>query len=375
MAVKNFIPEIWSARLLNSLDKAHVVTALVNRDFEGEIKQCGDKVRIASIGDIAIHDYSRNTDILDPEELNIGDQMLEITQQKYYNFQIDDVDRAQMRTNIMDSAMQKSGYALSDLADAWLANVLASGVSGGNLVGSDDSPEAIDASKAYTALVQLKTILDKNNVPTQERWALVPPEFHNLLLQDERFVSSGSAKADEVLTNGLVGSAAGFSIYMSNNLPGGFGTYKVIAGYAGAATYAEQVLETEAYRMEKRFADAVKGLHVYGAKVTRPEQLAMLTCSIDSGVLTPLSLTSKEGTASGKTSVSVNPALPSGMTAKYKTAASVSVPAYGSTLTGYTAFTADTDITATDGHDIVVAYEGSDGKVKAAGKTTVTAKA
>lgn len=280
MAVKTFIPQLWSARLLHSLEKAHVVTALVNRDYEGEIKQCGDKVKIASIGDISIRDYTRNTDIDDPEELSLSDQMLEITQQKYYNFQIDDVDRAQMRTNIMDSAMQKSGYALADIADKWLAQQLVNGVASGNAIGSDSAAEEVNVSNAYEKLIALKTILDKNNVPTQGRWVIVPPEFHNLLLQDARFIASGSAKADGILSNGFVGSVAGFSVHMSNNLPGEVGKQKVIAGYMDAATYAEQVLETEAYRMEKRFADAVKGLHVYGAKVTRPQQLAVMTCNI-----------------------------------------------------------------------------------------------
>lgn len=97
MAVTNFIPQVWSARLLAHLDKAHVLTNLVNRDYEGEIRQYGDTVKITQIGDITIKDYVTNTDIDDPQELTTEQQLLVIDQQKYYAFQIDDVDAAQAR--------------------------------------------------------------------------------------------------------------------------------------------------------------------------------------------------------------------------------------------------------------------------------------
>ena len=128
--------------------------------------------------------------------------------------------------------------------------------------------------------------------------------------------------------------------------------------------------------MEKRFADAVKGLHVYGGKVVRPAAIAVLTAAFDTGILEPLTLTSAAGSESGKTKVSVDETLPAGYTAKYKTAATVKLPQYDEALTsGWTAFTPDADITATTGHEIVVAYVDAANKAKAAGKTTVTAMA
>lgn len=148
----------------------------------------------------------------------------------------------------------------------------------------------------------------------------------------------------------------------------------MLASYNGATSYAEQILSTEAYRMEKRFADAVKGLHVYGAKVTRPDKIAVLTASFDSGLLEPLTLTSAAGSATGKTKVTVSPAVPTGYTAKYKTAAAVQIPQYDAVLTtGWSAFTANADITAATGNEIAVAYVDGSNKAKAAGKTAVTA--
>lgn len=376
MAVTNFIPQVWSARLLAHLDKAHVLTNLVGRDYEGEIRQYGDTVKITQIGDITIKDYVTNTDIDDPQELTTEQQLLVIDQQKYYAFQIDDVDAAQARASLADAAMQRAAYGLADVADRWLAEIMAAGADEGNQLGSDAAPVALTAETAYTYLVRLKVILDKRNVPTSGRWVLVSPEYHGLLLQDDRFVGTGGTAAEAALGNGYIGSAAGFRVYLSNNLPGSLGAQKVIASYNGATSYAEQILKTEAYRLEKRFADAVKGLHVYGGKVTRPNAIAVLTAAFDTGILEPLTLTSTAGSASGKTKVSVAETLPAGYSAKYKTAAAVKIPQYDEALTsGWTAFTPDADITATTGNEIAVAYVDSTNKAKAAGKTTVTAMA
>ena len=113
MSVAKFIPTIWSARLLEHLDKAHVYAALVNRDYEGEIKNFGDKVKINQIGDITIKDYTKGSDIDDPEELTGSDQELVIDQAKYFNFSIDDVDNAQTNPKLMDEAMQRAAYGMN----------------------------------------------------------------------------------------------------------------------------------------------------------------------------------------------------------------------------------------------------------------------
>lgn len=92
MSVEKFIPQIWSARLLNHLDKRHVYLNLLNRDYEGEIKNFGDTVKVNQIGDITIKDYTKGTDIEAPEDVSGAQQELKIDQAKYFNFSVDDVD-------------------------------------------------------------------------------------------------------------------------------------------------------------------------------------------------------------------------------------------------------------------------------------------
>ena len=287
MAVTTFIPELWSARLLYALEKAHIATNLVNRNYEGEISNHGDTVHINTIGAITVKSYTKNTDIADPEVLSTTDQTLVIDQSKYFNFQVDDVDKVQAAGELVDTAMGRAAYALADVSDAYLLGVIAAGAAAGNTIGSAAAPVALTASNVYENIVKLKTKLDKANVPNTGRTIVVPPDVHSLLLLDDRFAKSTATAGQEALINGLVGRIAGFDVYMSNNVKTGTGTdtgktpyFEITAQITDATTYAEQIIKTEAYRIEKRFADGVKGLHVYGAKVTDGSQIAALIASV-----------------------------------------------------------------------------------------------
>lgn len=280
MSVANFIPTIWSARLLRHLDTKHVYAKLLNRDYEGEIKNFGDTVKINQIGNVTVKDYTKGTDIEDPDELTGEQQILTIDQAKYFNFAVDDVDYAQTNPKLMDKAMQRAGYGVNDVTDQFAANLLYVNAASKNMLGSDDSPLVPTKDDAYDMLVDLATLLTESNVPMAGRWAVVPAWFHGLLLKDKRFVGNGTDYNKAILEGGEVGVAAGFSIWLSNNVPHTEGTkYKIISGTNEAGSYAEQILKTEAYRPEKRFADAVKGLHVYGAKVLQPNCLSVLTAN------------------------------------------------------------------------------------------------
>ena len=288
MAITTFIPELWSARLLYALEKSHVATNLVNRNYEGVIANQGDTVHINSIGAVTVKDYTKNTNIADPEVLTTADQTLDIDQAKYFNFQVDDVDKAQISGEIIDTAMGRSAYALADVSDAFLLKTIANGVVSANKIGAKATLTALTASNVYENIVKMRTLLDKANVPTTGRTIVVPPEVYALLLLDDRFAKSGSDSGQNALLNGMVGRVAGFDVFMSNNCvsgtDGGSGSntpyFVITAQVADACTYAEQIIKTEAYRMEKRFADAVKGLHVYGAKVTDGSQIAAMYCSV-----------------------------------------------------------------------------------------------
>lgn len=287
MAVTTFIPELWSARLLYALEKSHVATNLVNRNYQGMITNVGDTVHINSIGAITVKDYAKNTDMAAPEALTTADQSLVIDQAKSFNFQVDDVDNVQAAGDLVDTAMGRAAYALADVSDAFLLKTIAGGADTGNIVGAASAPIALTSSNVYENIVKLRTKLDKANVPNTGRTLVVPPEVYALLLLDDRFAKSDAAAGQNALLNGEVGRVAGFTVFMSNNVNTGTGTdtgktpyFEVTAQVETATTYAEQIIKTEAYRMEKRFADGVKGLHVYGAKVTDGAQIAKLICSV-----------------------------------------------------------------------------------------------
>lgn len=281
MALSNFIPVVWSARILSNLHRAHVYgqAGVVNREYEGEIRDVGDTVKINSIGPVTIGNYTKNTNIGDPETLTDAQMTLLINQAKYFNFQVDDIDRAQQKPSVMDEAMKEASYGLRDVSDTFIAS-LYTGVAAGNVIGNDTTPVTPTSANAYDYLVDLGTLLDEANVPTEGRWSIVPPWFHGLLLKDDRFVGVGSASSDQVLRNGEIGTAAGFRVLKSNSVPNVAGAkYKIMAGHPMAISFAEQIVKVEGYRPEKRFADAVKGLHVYGAKVVRPTAFAVMTAN------------------------------------------------------------------------------------------------
>lgn len=280
MSLANFIPQVWSAQLLISLKKSLVYgqAGVVNRDYQGEITAYGDTVKINGIGAVTIGDYARNTNMLDPENLTDNTRTIVIDQSKFFNFQVDDLDKAQQNPSVMGQAMQEAAYALRNVADTFIAG-LYTGVQAANTIGTDAAPIVPTKDTAYDYLVDLGTKLDEANVPEEGRWVVVPPWYEGMMLKDARFIQYTESNV-AIRNNGRIGRAAGFDVLKSNNVPNTTATkYKVIAGYSGAMSYAEQVNEVEAYRPEKRFADAVKGLHLYGGKLVRPDGLAVMTAN------------------------------------------------------------------------------------------------
>lgn len=279
MSVENFIQKVWSAKILSALLKSHVFgqPSVVNREYEGEIKDKGSSVKINAIGDVTVKDYTKNTDIDGAEELNDASLELVITEGKYFNFAVDDVDKVQSNADVMGEGLRRAAHSLRDKSDLFIASHHVH-VPAANLIGSDASPVVPTKADIYDYLVDLGIKLDEANVPTENRFCVVPPWIEGLLLKNTLFVGVGSMKSDETLRNGVIGRAAGFDILKSNNTPNTAGTkYKVIAGHPMAFSFAEQIVKVVAYQPEKRFADAVKGLHVYGGKLVRPYAWAVGT--------------------------------------------------------------------------------------------------
>ena len=340
MAITHFQPEVWSATLLSILRKQLVFGAVANRNYEGDIAQYGDTVHIVSISDPTIVDYTKDTD-LTIEVLTDSEQLLTIDQSKAFAFEVDDIDMRQARNGgaLMTEAASRSGYKLADTADQYLAAKIAGAATPlGSVIDASGT-----ATNVYDQLVvPMGVKLDENNVPSEGRWLVVPPAVYGKLQLDARFIRQSEAGTNALHT-GLVGDAAGFTIYKSNNCGlsnrtvtaagssgqatvvgaagafsqadvglsvtgtnvgasakvnsvsadgttatlsvnnsgavtsvtlGGGGSY-AYAGTNDGLSYAEQINKVEAFRPQKRFSDALKGLHLYGAKVVRPEALVV----------------------------------------------------------------------------------------------------
>lgn len=294
---------LWSDTYLERLYKDLVYDKCFNKNYEGDIKNVGDTVRIGTVGPITVSSYTTNTVNLTPQLIQTDMQSMTITQSEYFYFALDDVDKAQAMKGVMEGAMKEAAYAMRNTMDAFLATTLAAGLNSTNTVYSGTSVSSAtnplivgtnsgDAN-AYEVLVALNTLMNLNNVPAGGRFVVVDPNFVGKMLVDARFTSFATAAAVDTMKAGssmggdLGGGLAttlkmlvGMDIMVSNNVPV-TGTapaqvFNILAGYTGASTWAEQIPigSPEAFRLQTGFADAVRGNHLYGAKVTRPNALA-----------------------------------------------------------------------------------------------------
>jgi hypothetical protein len=272
MSVKNFIPELWAARALAKLRKALVYAAGVNTDYEGEIRQAGDTVRINSIGEVTIADYVPNSTSITPEELNDQQQVLKVDQMKYFAFKVDDVDQAQLRGNVMDEAIGSGAWGLANAADYFVSGLY-------DQAGTTTVETAVNSLNVLVCLLTLGQKLDELNVPQVDRWCVIPPWMKTKLILAKVLLEN--SPGNEAWTNGYVGRAAGFDLRESNNVRLVSATnYKIMAGTRKAISFAGQINKVEAYRPQSEFSDAVKGLYVYGGKVVYPDALAVLDATI-----------------------------------------------------------------------------------------------
>ncbi|MDA2805710.1 N4-gp56 family major capsid protein [Nocardiopsis suaedae] len=291
MAVDTFIPEVWNAELLVSLKKRYVFgqAGVINRDYEGDISQFGDTVHIGTLAAPTIATYTKNSTTINPETLTTTDQTLLIDQAKYFAFEVDDVDARQARDGgqLLSKAAMEAADGLRDTADQFVAGLMTTGA--GNVLSAGS---ATTADEAYMIVLGLRLALDKARVPSESRFLIVSPDFYALILQDPRFIDASRYGSTAPIRNGEVGTILGFSVMVSLNLPEGTaGTAPavsnfVVAGHGIATTFADQINKTEAYRPESSFSDAIKGLHLYGSRVVRPEALAVMDVDVTTGTPT-----------------------------------------------------------------------------------------
>ena len=269
MAISNFIPTIWSENLLTSLDKQYIGVANCNREFEGEIKSRGSSVKICGVGDISIGDYVKDTDMSSPQNLSDTVAELVINKAKYFNFQVDDIDRTQCNPKLLDAAMKNAASALANEADKHIFSLYNEA---GNTVECD-----LDLDQPMDKILEARETLFKNGVLNNEDIVLeISPAIATLLFKD---LSDKLSYNNELNDTGYIGNIAGCKVYVSNNIDQESGSveyHKCFMRSKRAIAFAEQLSEVEAYRPEKRFADAVKGLHLYGAKVVYPNEFVCL---------------------------------------------------------------------------------------------------
>ena len=271
MAITNFIPTIWSETLYSELNKNFVAVNHCNRDFEGDIKSKGSVVNICGIGDITVKDYTANTDMTNPQELEDTVTKLEINRAKFFNFQIDDVNKAQASPKLMEAAMQKAAEAIANEADKYVFSLY---TEAGQLVEKKPS----DSNTLFDKILEAREFLYENNVgDSTELFLEVSPKVASIILRDK---SNAVFLNNTTLENGYLGSIYGCKVFVCNNVAvtksGNIDVHHCIIRTKRAISFADQLSEVEAYRPEKRFADAVKGLHLYGAKVVYPKEMVCI---------------------------------------------------------------------------------------------------
>ena len=271
MAITNFIPTVWSENLYSELDKQYIAVANCNREFEGEIKNKGAVVKICGVGSVDVSDYTKNTDMSVAQALSDTVKELAIDQAKYFNFQIDDIDRAQCTPKLMNAAMKIAASSLANTADKYVFGLYSEA---GNTVSSD----AATVDNIVDLIIDARTKLYANNVTDAYEVVIeVSPEVAALILKAKVNLSTDNASSLEA---GCLGSIGGCKVFVSNNIVVDGDKHKCLVRTKRAIAFAEQLSEIEAYRPEKRFSDAVKGLHLYGAKVVYPTEMVLLDVKV-----------------------------------------------------------------------------------------------
>lgn len=276
MSVANFIPTIWSETLYEELVGQCIAVKNCNREFEGDIAGIGSEVKIVGIGDVNIQNYTPNATIGDPDILNDNVRSMNIDHARYFNFMIDDVNRVQASPKLMGAALKNAARGLANVADKEVLSLHAD-------AGSSIDVTAATEENMLNPFIEARNILYKNNVTDSSEVVFeVSPDVAARLFKDKLDMLSNN---NEMLENGCLGTIMGCKVYVSGNVAveneGGKVYHRCIARTKRAVAFAQQLSKIEAYRPDGFFADAVKGLYLYGMKVVYPTE--MVRINIDMG--------------------------------------------------------------------------------------------
>jgi len=309
-ANNNFLPEVYSKKVLNFFRKASVAEAVTNTDYAGEIASFGDTVKIIKEPTITVAQYERGADIT-KTVLTDTQSTLVVDTANAFKFIVDDIETNMSHVNFKEMASSSAAYALRDAFDKGVLNTLAAGAQNSfdrfgdgetadHTIGSDSTDDITDLDTAVgnidigfgssevdplDVLARMARLLDEANVPEEGRYVVASPEFYEVLSQSASKLLSADFNAGQgSIRNGLVssGKLRGFDMYKSNNLPTQANAAGVvIAGHVSACATAQTIVNTEVIRDPSSFGDIVRGLHVYGADVLRPEAIVTAHYGID----------------------------------------------------------------------------------------------
>ena len=298
-----FLPSIYSKKVLNFFRKSSVVEAITNTDYTGEISAFGDSVKIIKEPVISVSDYTRATDTT-VTRLTDQELTLVVDSAKAFKFIVDDIETNMSHVNFKEVASSSAAYALRDSYDAAVIATMFSGVSSSSpdhVLGSDNATDlaagtfdgtgnldlgfASGEHDPIDVLARMARLLDEQNVPEEGRWFVAGPDFYEVLGQASSKLLSVDFNAGQgSIRNGLVssGKLRGFEMYKSNNIAATSNAAgKCLGGHISSTATAQTIVSTETLRDPTSFGDIVRGLHVYGAKVLRPEALVSAFYGID----------------------------------------------------------------------------------------------
>ena len=269
-----FVPQIWSQKLNQLLQKNCVMLQCVNRNWEGEIKNQGDTVKIITPAAVSVSTLT--SDNITYNALTPTSQDLVIDQKKFFAFKIDDISQAQAHADIMEAHLTSAKNAIEEVQDTYLLG-MHTNVTSANTIGSEETPITLSKSTIYENFVNLSLALKNSNAVHSglRPWVVINPTVESYLLQSPEFISAYNV-ADETLREGSIGRIAGMDVLVSTNLTDVDGKYYVLAGTNDAITFASQLSKIESLRDKDSFSDLVRGLYLYGAKTVQPNALAKM---------------------------------------------------------------------------------------------------
>jgi len=270
-----FVPEIWSGNMLKNYYEQALASEICNHNYEGEIKEKGDKVIIRRDPEVEIRQYYKGLKL---ETQSVEDEGLEFVIQRgvYFNFPVDDIDRRQSDVPWVQKVTDNASIRIKNHIDKQLFGDVYSSVASGNQVWNNIS---MDADDALDLLVDIGVAMDDNFVPDDgNRWVLVPNWLKGLVKKNDTFVdASKMGDGKSMLRTGFIGTIDRTKVYGTTNLHQDSGYDYILAGHPDAITYATQITKTEKLRNPNTFGDIIRGLQVYDWEVIQPTLLFYAT--------------------------------------------------------------------------------------------------